>query len=158
MHQLLQWHHLVTSAGYPATSLENLEFNTLLDGAFHAGTYLLTALGLMMLWRAARYPHSPWSSKLLMGTVLMGFGTFNLVEGLINHHLLELHHVNERAPRDQWIFWDAGFLMWGTAMLIGGWTVHKWPGNPSVGFEPLRPNPELGTGNELSSTPGTPHE
>ena len=31
-HQLLQWHHMVTSAGFPATTLGNLEFNTLLDG------------------------------------------------------------------------------------------------------------------------------
>jgi uncharacterized membrane protein len=25
------------------------------------------------------------------------------------------------VPREQWIFWDAGFLTWGAAMLFGGW-------------------------------------
>ena len=28
LHQLLQWHHLVTAAGYPPDSLENLKANT----------------------------------------------------------------------------------------------------------------------------------
>jgi uncharacterized membrane protein len=54
----------------------------------------------------------------------MGFGLFNLVEGVVNHHLLGLHHVNETAPQAQWIFWDVGFLLWGAAMLIGGWALY----------------------------------
>ena len=35
LHQVLQWHHMLTSAGYPPNSLANLEFNTLWDGIFH---------------------------------------------------------------------------------------------------------------------------
>ncbi len=31
-----------------------------------------------------------------------------------------VHHVNETALRDEWIFWDIGFLLWGAAMLAGG--------------------------------------
>ena len=57
----------------------------------------------------------------MTGTLLMGFGLFNLVEGVIDHHLLGLHHVNETAPPEQWIFWGIGFLVWGAAMLIIGW-------------------------------------
>ncbi len=57
LHQILQWHHMATSAGYPADTLENLELNTMLDGLFHAATYMLTAAGLFMLWRRARQPH-----------------------------------------------------------------------------------------------------
>ena len=52
--------------------------------------------------------------------MLIGFGLFNLVEGTIDHHLLGLHHVNETVPREQWIYWDVGFLVWGAAMLLGG--------------------------------------
>jgi uncharacterized membrane protein len=62
-----------------------------------------------------------WSGKLLAGTLLIGFGIFNLVEGIIDHHVLGIHHVNETVPRDQWIWWDLGFLIWGAAMLVGGW-------------------------------------
>jgi uncharacterized membrane protein len=121
LHQILQWHHMVTSAGYPADTLENLELNVMLDGVFHAGTYLFTASGLLLLWRAARKPHFRWSARLLFATMLIGFGTFNLVEGIVDHHLLGLHHVNETAPMDQWIYWDIGFLIWGAGMLVAGW-------------------------------------
>ncbi|WP_288142344.1 DUF2243 domain-containing protein [Mesorhizobium sp.] len=120
LHQLLQWHHMATSAGYPADSVENLRFNTLFDGLFHAGTYIFVVLGLVVLWRTAHKSHFRWSGKMLLGTMLMGFGIFNLVEGVINHQLLGIHHVNETVPQDQWIYWDIGFLIWGALMLIGG--------------------------------------
>ena len=120
LHQVLQWHHMVTSAGFPADSVENLEMNTFFDGLFHASTYIFVVLGLLLLWRSAHKAHLWWSGKMLAGTILMGFGLFNLVEGIVNHHLLGLHHVNETVPRDQWIYWDVGFLVWGAAMLVGG--------------------------------------
>ena len=121
LHQVLQWHHMLTSAGYPADSVPNLELNVLWDGIFHMGTYVFTALGLLILWRASRRSHERWSWKLLPATMLIGFGAFNLVEGLIDHQLLGIHHVNETVPREQWIYWDIGFLIWGAAMLLGGW-------------------------------------
>lgn len=111
---------MATSAGYPADSVENLRFNTLSDGLFHAGTYIFVVLGLVVLWRTAHKSHFRWSGKMLLGTMLMGFGIFNLVEGVINHQLLGIHHVNETVPQDQWIYWDIGFLIWGALMLIGG--------------------------------------
>jgi uncharacterized membrane protein len=55
----------------------------------------------------------------------MGFGIFNLAEGLIDHHLLGIHHVNETVPQDQWIYWDVGFLAWGAGMLVAGWLLLK---------------------------------
>lgn len=123
LHQILQWHHMATSAGYPADSLANLEFNTMLDGLFHAATYVLTVAGLIILWRSARKPHFRWSARLLSATMLMGFGLFNLIEGAVNHQLLGLHHINETVPREQWLYWDLGFLLWGAAMLGGGWAL-----------------------------------
>ena len=121
LHQVLQWHHMLTSHGYPPDSVRNLQINTLWDGLFHALTYVFVALGLVILWRAAHRSHVRWLGKLLAGAMLIGFGLFNLVEGIIDHHLLGLHHVNETVARDQWIYWDLGFLAWGAAMLIGGW-------------------------------------
>jgi uncharacterized membrane protein len=121
LHQVLQWHHMVTSAGYPPDTVENLKINTFWDGIFHASTYVFTGLGLYILWRHSRKTHIRWSGKLLSGTILIGFGIFNLVEGIVDHQLLGLHHVNETVPRDQWIYWDVAFLVWGAAMLLGGW-------------------------------------
>jgi uncharacterized membrane protein len=121
LHQLLQWHHLLTSAGYPPDSVENLEVNTFWDGVFHAATYLFVVLGLVVLWRASRDGPMRWPGKVLLGSILMGFGIFNLVEGIVDHQILGLHHVNETAPREQWVLWDLGFLIWGAGMLSGGW-------------------------------------
>lgn len=50
----------------------------------------------------------------------MGFGIFNVVEGVVDHQILRIHHVSETVPADQWIYWDLGFLVWGAAMLVGG--------------------------------------
>ncbi len=102
-------------------SLHNLKVNTFWDGLFHATTYVFVALGLAILWSAARRAHMKWSGKLLAGTILVGFGLFNLVEGVIDHHLLRIHHVNETVPRQQWIYWDLAFLAWGAVMLGVGW-------------------------------------
>lgn len=120
LHQILQWHHLATSAGYPPDSVENLELNTLLDGLFHAATYLFTLLGVVTLWRAARIDPHGWTWSKLSGGLLVGFGSFNLVEGLVDHQILGLHHVNETVPEEYWIYWDIGFLIWGLAMFAAG--------------------------------------
>jgi len=123
LHQILQWHHMLTSAGVSADTVEGLRLNTFWDGLFHAATYVFVVAGLVVLWRHARRQHLRWSSRLITGTVLIGFGAFNLVEGLVNHHLLGLHHVNETVPRDVWIYWDLGFLAWGALMLAAGWAL-----------------------------------
>jgi uncharacterized membrane protein len=119
LHQILQWHHLV-SQRRPPTDLDALRFNTLWDGVFHASTYIFVVLGLILLWRTAHRWHLWWSGKMLAGTILMGFGLFNLVEGAVDHQLLGLHHVNETVPPEQWFYWDMGFLVWGGLMLVGG--------------------------------------
>ncbi len=140
LHQILQWHHMLTSAGYPADSVRNLEVNTFWDGLFHASTYALVLLGLAVLWRAARRTHLRWSGGLLAGSVLMGFGLFNLVEGVVDHHLLGIHHVNETVPPEQWIWWDLGFLAWGATMLAGGWLLlRRGRRETPAGAPPARP-------------------
>jgi uncharacterized membrane protein len=125
LHQVLQWHHMLTDAGYPATSIKNLKINAFWDGLFHATTYVFVVMGLTVLWRASRRRHVRWSTKLLAGTLLIGFGLFNLVEGIVDHHLLDIHHVNETVPREHWIYWDIAFLVWGAVMLVGGCVLLK---------------------------------
>lgn len=117
LHQILQWHHMVSNR-YPVTTLAGLEINTLGDGLFHAGTYLFTVTGLFLLWGAARRRHEPWPMGVLVGTLLIGWGLFNLVEGVVDHHLLGVHHV--RSGPNQ-LAYDLGFLAWGAIMLIVGW-------------------------------------
>jgi uncharacterized membrane protein len=116
VHQILQWHHMFT-ADYPPTTLGNLELNTLGDGLFHAATYLSTVAGLLLVWSATRGPRVRWSNKLLIGGLLAGWGTFNVVEGIVDHHLLQIHHVR---PGPGELLYDLGFLAWGAIMLAAG--------------------------------------
>jgi uncharacterized membrane protein len=53
-----------------------------------------------------------------------GIDTFNQVEGVVDHQILGVHRVNETLPREQWIWWDLGFLTWDTAMPFIGWLLH----------------------------------
>ena len=76
-------------------------------------------------WRFSGGPHGAptcaGGASCYSARYTIGFGLFNLVEGLVNHQLLGIHHVNETVPREQWIYWDLGFLIWGAAMLAAGW-------------------------------------
>jgi uncharacterized membrane protein len=117
LHQILQWHHMLTSAGYPADSVPNLTFNTLFDGLFHASTWVATAIGLFLLHRALR-GGAGWSGARLLGGMAIGWGSFNVVEGLVDHHILGLHHVKENAANV--MLWDVGFLAFGAALVMIG--------------------------------------
>jgi len=119
LHQILQWHQMLSS-WYPRTTVEAIKLNAFWDGVFHSATYLFVVAGLFVLWRHAHRRHLYWSNKLLIGTMLVGFGAFNCVEGLIDHQILGVHHVNETVPEAARIYWDIGFLLWGAAMLVGG--------------------------------------
>jgi uncharacterized membrane protein len=119
---------MATSAGYPAQSLAGLRLNVFLDGLFHLATYVFVLIGLILLWKSARRLHPSWPSRQLIASLLIGFGAFNVTEGLVDHHLLGLHHVNETVPQAQWIWWDIGFLIWGGAMFIYGlWLLRRMP-------------------------------
>ena len=120
LHQILQWHHMVSSAGYPPTDVRNLSINVFFDGAFHAGTWIATAVGLFLLHRAIRRGFRS-SGRRLLGGMLMGWGLFNLVEGIVDHHLLGLHHVREAAANP--LIWDLGFLVFGAVLVIAGYAL-----------------------------------
>ena len=117
LHQILQWHHLLTSTGeHPAGTVAGLEANTLADGLFHAATWLATVAGVWLLWRATR-DGSPWSGRELAGLMLAGWGLFNLVEGVVDHHVLGLHHVRTGDAEPAY---DLAFLALGAVLLAGG--------------------------------------
>jgi uncharacterized membrane protein len=115
-HQILQFHNML-SARIPNTDYVGAKVNMVWDGFFHAGVWTVTAIGILLLWRAGRRAGADLSGRLLVGALLIGWGLFNLVEGVIDHHLLQLHHVYEPAGLS---VWDWLFLLWGAGMLGGG--------------------------------------
>lgn len=119
LHEILQWHHMFTSIR-PATNLSNLEANTLADGLFHLGTWTLSVIGLLLLWRAGGRSDIAWSSKIFGGSLLLGAGLFDLIEGLIDHQILGIHHVK---PGPNQLAWDIGFLTLGAILALAGWVI-----------------------------------
>jgi uncharacterized membrane protein len=118
LHQILQVHAML-SAKVPRDTMAGMQTNMLGDGWFHAGTWLVTAAGLWLLWNAltrSQAADRP-SGRAFIGWLLAGWGWFNLVEGIVNHHLLGLHHVVERLGIS---VWDWLFLASGLALIALG--------------------------------------
>ncbi len=90
--------------------MAGLQANTLGDGLFHGRTYAATLLGLWLLWRSAPDAPGVRPGRLLGELLLIGWGGFNLVEGSIDHQLLELHDVREHSALQG--AWDLAFLVW----------------------------------------------
>jgi len=118
-HQILQIHSML-SARLPQTSLVNVETSMVWDGLFHALTWTMTASGIALLWHATGKRDVPRSGRALLGSILAGWGLFNLVEGTIDHHLLQIHHVVERFGMSGW---DYAFLGSGLLLGVTGWSM-----------------------------------
>ena len=117
LHQILQWHNML-SGQLPPDTLVRAKVNMYWDGLFHAAVWVLTGCGLAMLWAATGRADVPHSGRTLVGGLLLGWGLFNVVEGLIDHELLGLHHVYEYTPNH--LPADLGFLAFGLALLLAG--------------------------------------
>ena len=122
-HQVLQWHHMVSSHPDPAIATD-LPINVFFDGLFHLLTYLFTIAGVGLLWRARNQTSAPTAGRPLFGSILMGWGSFNLVEGLVNHHLLGIHHVWPAGPGPA-LLWDLAYLGLGVLFLVGGYAIAR---------------------------------
>jgi uncharacterized membrane protein len=119
MHQVLQWHHLLTDTGdHPMDTVDGLEANTLADGLFHLSTWVLVSVASVLMVRAWQRGElaPPW--RVHLGLMLAGWGAFNVVEGLIDHQLLGIHHVRDDLGGP--LGWDLGFLALGALLIAGG--------------------------------------
>lgn len=117
LHQILQWHNMLSTI-LPPTTLEAMATNMLWDGLFHSGVWLATLAGTFFLWSGARRAVTLPTAIWVVGLMLIGWGLFNLVEGVINHHILGIHHVREWGPNP---VWDFGFLLSGPILGGLGW-------------------------------------
>ncbi|MFI1169374.1 DUF2243 domain-containing protein [Streptomyces sp. NPDC020801] len=136
LHQLLQWHHMLSSTNhdrigvkyYNPHTVSGLEMNTVWDGIFHTVCWVAVIAGLGILHgRVTHHRRAVWASRVLWGWILAGWGLFNLVEGVLDHQILGIHHVHG-GPYQAW--WDAGFLLLG-ALLLGGGGLWQRSGGPA---------------------------
>lgn len=99
LHQLLQWHHLLSLWA----EAEELTWHVLWDGIFHVLMYVLAALGLWELWRRG-LP----DGRRFAGALLAGVGLWNVVDGVVFHWALEVHHIRLDAANP--VLWDLAWL------------------------------------------------
>jgi uncharacterized membrane protein len=105
-HQILQWHsvNMHTDRVHQIMS----------DGVFHLFVTLVIFISGIMLWKGNPQdkPSTFW------GSFFIGAGTFNLIEGIVNHHILQIHHVKPGAY--QFLF-DISYDVLAVLLLITGW-------------------------------------
>lgn len=134
LHQVLQWHHLLSGV---AQARQDLRLLILTDGLFHLLMYVIAAAGLYLLWRGRRRLAAPGTDRRLAATALFGFGGWHAVDAVLSHWVLGIHRI--RMDTDSPLLWD---LLWlaalGLVPIALGWAMHngRAPGQ-SLNASPL---------------------
>lgn len=122
LHQILQWHHLLSLV----PGVDTVRAQVLWDGYFHALMYAVAAAGLWGLWRVRRQADQRWG-RALAGALLIGFGLWHVVDGILSHWLLGIHRIRLDSPSP--LMWDIiWFTMFGIVPLLAGWIAVRRPG------------------------------
>jgi len=128
LHQIMQVHNMI-SARVPPETMANMRSGMVADGLFHVSTWAATLIGIILLWKVLnRRAEVLPSGTAFAGYLLAGWGWFNLVEGIANHHILGLHHVIERLGVSAW---DWLYLASGVVLIVIGHTIGRRNGRSS---------------------------
>lgn len=106
-HQLLHWHHFYDKST-PDVGLVS-------DGFFHAGGWLAIVVGLFLFADLQRRRAA--SRNRLWGGGFLGWGAFQLYDGLIQHMVFGLHQIRyhvDLLPYD--VVWN---VAGGVGVLVG---------------------------------------
>lgn len=104
LHQILQWHHLLSAVD---DARLDLGMQIVADGLFHALMYLIALAGLWQLSRARNALSIGGANREVLASALYGFGIWHVLDTLLSHWLLGLHRV--RMDVDNPWLWD---LIW----------------------------------------------
>ncbi len=120
LHQILQWHHLLSLV----PGVADLRAQVLWDGYFHALMYVIALVGLWGLWTARG---QAGAARELVGALLIGFGSWHIVDSLLSHWLLGIHRIRVDSPNPlAWdLVWFSGF---GAAPALIGWLLARGGG------------------------------
>ena len=132
---LLQWHQVLSSR-IPVDTVDGKAINHFWDGVYHGFSWLLTATGIFLLWSLVGRNDVTRSNRVFFGSFLLGYGIFIFTEGILNHHIFSLHHVNETSAYRIW--WDIGFLFIGGLIAVTGW-ITGFQKDPVEEKRPVRP-------------------
>jgi uncharacterized membrane protein len=118
LHQIGQWHNLLSNIVPPHT-MDDMRVNMTWDGLFHALTWIVTLIGILLLRSAAYARAAIPSLQAFTGQLVLGWGVFNLVEGVIDHQILRIHNVREVT---NYTVYNLTFLaVGGVLFILIGW-------------------------------------
>jgi uncharacterized membrane protein len=127
LHQILQLHEMLSNK-IPTTDYVGKSINMFWDGIFHFFYLMVVLVGLILMWRLLERKNIDRSGRLLGGGLLLGWGLFNVVEGIINHQVLKLHNVVEFTSNHQ--IGNLAFLGFSIMMLVAGYAWVNRDQNP----------------------------
>lgn len=121
LHQVLQWHHLLSGVD---EARQDIRLLILTDGLFHVLMYVITGLGLWLLWSTRGEFPGAGADRRLLANALIGFGAWHILDSILSHWLLGIHRV--RMDTDNPLLWDlAWFGVFGLVPLAIGWVLHR---------------------------------
>ena len=121
LHQILQWHHMLCIETHCVVkTVEVMKRQNFYDGIFHLAMYILLLIGLALFTGALR--NRTFASHRFWGAIVFGFGVFNVLEGIIDHHILQIHHVRFGPNQPAW---DISFLILGVVLAGIGFSISK---------------------------------
>ncbi|HYD62737.1 MAG TPA: DUF2243 domain-containing protein [Noviherbaspirillum sp.] len=124
LHQILQWHHLLSGVGRPPFS--DLRMQILADGLFHAAMYVVAALGIWKLLQARYLLVDRASDRMLAADLLIGFGMWHVVDAVLSHWILGIHRIRMDVPDP--IVWDMlWFVLFGVLFVAVGVMLRRRP-------------------------------
>ncbi|XVH30535.1 DUF2243 domain-containing protein [Haloferacaceae archaeon DSL9] len=127
-HLILQTHHLL-SGMYDPYSYDGFRTNVMIDGLFIALMLGVSLVGAGMLWRAANRADRALSTRYLVGSIVVGMGVFNLLDGIVSHYVLDLHNVvhGTEAWNPPWVLISVLLLAIGAFVLYASDPVRGSP-------------------------------
>jgi len=125
LHQILQWHHLLSAL--EGEAFRDLRVQVLADGLFHLLMYVVAAVGLLLLWRGRRAFAAPGAGRPFLGDALLGFGLWHVLDAILSHWLLGIHRIRMDSPNP--LAWDLlWFVVFGVLPLVAGLMLRRGGG------------------------------
>lgn len=118
LHQILQWHHLLSNV----QGVRDMRWQIMADGLFHALMYGLAVLAMVQLWRRRSALMLRTAGRALWALALLGFGGWHMLDGVLSHWILGIHRVKVDAAQP--LVWDlVWFVVFGVVPALVGWRI-----------------------------------
>lgn len=153
LHQILQWHHLLSGL---EEARQDIRVLILADGLFHLLMYGVAAAGLYLLWRARSDFARQGADRRLVANALIGFGAWHIVDAVLSHWILGIHRI--RMDADNPLFWDLLWLgLFGIVPFAIGWLKRRGGPRrpPQVASAPLALVLAIAVSGPLAALPPT---